>query len=299
MNTVVLNEKEYAEERIRNKDLVDGEIFTMQMLARYYYHEHGLRNKKIAEKLREYFSAAYNGYEQNKFYWDGKIDSIASKAGGRQLFCIDCVWITQHELDKIASLNDRNMEQLAFTWLCLSKYYHAKSEKANGWVSMAIGNVFKLANVSCNVRKQDAYIGNLRDSGILEFAKDDGNMNYRVIFTDDDGDNILPVSDFRCLGYEYLKYCGENFIRCADCGILTRGNKNGTKRYCSECSGVTRKGDQEVTCVDCGAVIVVNSKDRETCRCSICKREYQREYFKEYRRKQRLEENVQRANEMN
>lgn len=284
MNTVVLNEKEYAEERIRNKDLVDGEIFTLQMLARYYYHEHGLRNKKIAEKLREYFSAAYNGYEQNKFYWDGKIDSIASKAGDKQLFCIDCVWITQQELDKIANLNDRNMEQLAFTWLCLSKYYHAKSEKANGWVSMAIGNVFKLANVSCNVRKQDSYIGNLRDNGILEFAKDDGNMNYRVIFADDDGKKVLQVSDFRCLGYEYLKYCGENFIRCADCGILTRGNKNGTKRYCQKCSGVERAVTREVVCEDCGITFYVSSKNHKTTRCSLCLKEHEAQYHRDKER---------------
>ena len=43
---------------------------------------------------------------------------------------------------------------------------------------------------------------------------------------------VMYVSDFRDLGYLYLMQIGENIVACAECGVLMRGNKAGTKKYC-------------------------------------------------------------------
>lgn len=63
---------------------------------------------------------------------------------------------------------------------------------------------------------------------------------------------------------------GENFIRCAECGILTRGNKNGTKKYCKDCSTHTPQETKWVVCVDCGNEFEVDARVSNKSRCSIC-----------------------------
>ena len=104
----------------------------------------------------------------------------------------------------------------------------------------------------------------------LELPMRNDNTSIRVTFIDTESPEELFVSDFRELGYEYLKYKGENFIRCAECGILTRGNKNGTKRYCKDCAAYTPQETKTVVCVDCGNQFIVKSLNRKTCRCNGC-----------------------------
>ena len=114
--------------------------------------------------------------------------------------------------------------------------------------------------------------------GLLEFSRRNDNTNCQVTFVNDDSENILFISDSRELGYEYLAYKGDNFIRCADCGILTRGNKNGTKRYCKDCSGYTPQEMKTVVCVDCGEEFQVSAMANRTSRCQECYKEYRKKY---------------------
>ena len=76
----------------------------------------------------------------------------------------------------------------------------------------------------------------------------------------------------------FKDYKGDNFIRCADCGILTRGNKNGTKRYCKDCSGYTPQEMKTVVCVDCGEEFQVSAMANRTSRCQECYKEYRKKY---------------------
>ena len=116
---------------------------------------------------------------------------------------------------------------------------------------------------------------------------------YYPSFINDDSEEELFISDFRELGYEYLLYKGENLIRCADCGILTRGNKTGTKKYCKDCATYTPQGSKTVVCVDCGKEFEVDAKDNQTCRCKDCYIKYRKEYKakNERERRKKLKEN--------
>jgi DNA-directed RNA polymerase subunit RPC12/RpoP len=104
----------------------------------------------------------------------------------------------------------------------------------------------------------------------------------------------LFISDPRELGYEYLAYKGDNFIRCADCGILTRGNKNGTKRYCKDCSGYTPQETKIITCVDCGKEVFVSPLNTKTNRCPNCQSIIDREKARIRKQNQRLKEKMSR-----
>lgn len=288
---IVLNEKEYAQECLKNKTVSDKPFFTLSILAKYYYHCFDYRKKKITDLLIEFMSKNYPRYDCNKAEWDGNIEKIAANAGKFTLYEIDGVWITQAELENIESIHNKVLERLAFTMLCLAKLNNMKNPKNNGWVNLDAKEVFGLARIACSVVNRYERLGQLNQLSLLEFPKKNDNLSSRVTYINDDSEKVLFVSDFRELGYEYLKYKGENFIRCRECGILIRNNKSGTKKYCHACAGYIPMETKSIICVDCGEEFNVDARLSNKCRCVSCQEIKVREDTR--KRVQKLRENRQ------
>lgn len=266
---IILNEKNYAEECLNHNVILDKPFFTLSIIAKYYYHCLGYRRKKIITLLTDFMCKNYPDYENNKLSWQTTIDKIAASAGKYKLFEIDGVKITKSELAKISEIHNKVLERLMFTMLCLAKLGNERNERNNGWVNTEVKDIFTLARISATIYDQDLKINQLYQLGLIEFPKRNDLLNIRVTFIDD-SDEELYISDFRELGYEYLKYKGENFFRCQECGILVRQNKNGTKKYCKDCASYTPQETKTITCVDCGIEFEVDSKNNKSCRCDEC-----------------------------
>lgn len=278
---IILNEKEFAEKCINNRQIVGKPFFTLSILAKYYYHHLGYRKKKITSLLIDFMAQNYPHYENNKLDWNSNIERIANNAGKYTLYEIDGVWITQSEIDTITNIHNKVLERLIFTFLCLAKLGNIKNPQNNGWVNVGDKEIFTLARITCNLQERDIKIGKLRKLGLLELPKRNDNLSCRVTFIDDESEKVFQVCDFRELGYEYLKYKGENYIRCSECEILTKGNKNGTKKYCPSCAQYSPKKNKLAICVDCGSEWEVSAKNNQSQRCPHC--------YKEYRKNQKLE----------
>ena len=111
-----------------------------------------------------------------------------------------------------------------------------------------------------------------------------------MTFANDDSDKVLFVYDFRALGYEYLQYKGDSFIRCQECGLLIRNNKRGTRKYCKNCAGYIPQEYKMIICEDCGKEFEVDAKNNQSSRCSDCYAKHRRE---------KVKENVQKYREKN
>lgn len=287
---IILDEKKYVEKCLKNGLMDLKPYYVLCLLAKYYYHHLGYRKKKITSLLLDYLSKYYPRYEFNEFSWKESIDKIARNVGKHKLYEISGVKITKAEMETIQNIHNKVLERLAFTMLCLAKLNNIRNPKNNGWVNTGSKEIFKLARISCKVVEKEIKIGKLRKMGLLEFPKRFGNLNRRVAFINDDDDEELFISDFRELGYEYLLYKGGNFIRCAECGILTRGNKGGNKKYCKDCATYTPKGTKMITCVDCGKEFEVIGNNKRTTRCKDCY---------SIHRKQQIKQNVQKLRAKN
>lgn len=271
---IILNEREYAERCIKTGYIDSKPFNTLSVLAKYYYKVCGFRKKKIISLLTEYLKNNYPRYELNEETWKSTIEKIAAGAGKYTLYEISGVKITESEMNVIKGIGNKVLERLAFTMLCLAKLGNLKNPKNNGWINMDSKEIFELARISCKVVDREIRIGKLWKQGLIEFSKRNDNLNCRVTFIDDSSDEVLFVSDFRELGYEYMAYCGENFIRCAECGRLTKANKNGTKKYCKDCATYTPIEVKTVKCVSCGIDFKISSKNNRTHMCPKCYEEY-------------------------
>ena len=266
-----MNERVFAENCLREKDLGKKPYYSLHLIARYYYSL-GYRKKKIIEELTRFLENYYPPYNNARYEWDNQIEKIAKNAGKTPLFESEGVKITSAELEKIESLNNKVLERLAFTLLCLAKLKLQKNPESNGWITNDAKEIFTLARISCKEIERYLKINKLYTLGFVEPSKKITNLSIRVTYINDDSPQKLFISDFRELGYEYLQYKGEKFIRCQECGVLTRANKNGTKKYCKNCAGYKPQKTKIVSCVDCGKEFVVNSYNSKTCRCKDCQR---------------------------
>lgn len=274
---IVLNEKEYVEEHIKNKDIGESPFFTLSVMARYYHHCFGYKNKKVSELLTNFLRENYQMYKYSKSSWDETVEKISKNAGKYKLHELDGIWITKSELATIEGINDKTLERLAFTLLCLAKFYNSRNPKNNSWVNVSDKEIFSFARINCGTFDRAVNIGKLHELSLIEFPKRNDNLSNRVTFIDDESEDVLFISDFRELGYEYLKYKGEDFIRCRECGILVRQSKNGMKKYCTDCVKYTPKEKKEIICIDCGHHFFVDGSNKRTYRCNDCQSKKNRE----------------------
>lgn len=284
---IILNEKEYAEKCLRDKTIGDNAWQTAQILAKYYYHELGYRKARIQKALNDFLLENYSLYRKGRLRWEENVELLAASAGKYDLFQQYFVPITKQELDTISGCGlSKQHQQVLFSFLCLAKLGNLRSKKNNGWVGYQIyktKDVFQMAHVSVSEVKQDFMINDLFIRNLVELPKKNDNLSVRVTFCDSDGDCAMAVSDFRDLGYLYLQYIGENIVACQQCGVLMRGNKAGTKKYCKDCAGYVPQEYKIITCVDCGTDVRVNAKNTKTCRCQNCQKEHDKQRKREWK----------------
>ena len=287
---LIMNETRAAEKIISDKTVGKGKpMQDINLLARYfltYPNENGKfpTKKELTVTLQEYLKGQYDDYQSIK--WQELIEKAIKRAKTSPIIDLEYIPVTQKELDIIKDISNKKLEKLAFTCLVVAKYYNLRSPSNNGYVNLDYSSLFKLARVTATTYEQPLLLNDLKQKGLVQRCKKVDNPNFKVLFINDDSDIVLMVEDMRELGYTYLEYLGEPFIRCAGCGILMR-KKNNVMKYCKSCGCYQPKVVKTVTCVDCGKEIVVSSKDTETCRCDECYKNYRNNYRKEFMRKAR------------
>jgi len=178
--------------------------------------------------------ANYKSY--NAVKWDLVLEKISNQASKYPLVQVNFVCITKHELETIQEIKSKPMQRIAFTLLCLAKFYDSVNEKNNDWVNSKVNDIFNVAHVQISKDKKPLMLNDLRKLGLIEYSAKVDNVNVNVQFVDNESEVILQIYDFRDLGYEYAFYCGERFIRCEDCDKLVRvKNKDHITCRCNEC----------------------------------------------------------------
>ena len=282
---IILNEKEYAERCIQEGSIGENTWQTAQILSKYYYHELGFRKARIQKALTEFLEMNDPLFKRSVRIWEENIEWLAAHAGKYELYQQRFVPVTQTEFDTIRGCGlSKQHQQVLFVYLCLAKLGNMRNPKCNGWVNYGTyktKDVFRLAHVSMTEEKEDYLINDLYCKKLLDLPMKNDNLSVRVTFCDMESDPVLCVTDFREPGYLYLKATGENIVACQQCGILIRGNKNGTKKYCNDCSGYTPQRTKQIACIDCGRLFEVSAKNTRTVRCQQCQMDHRREYYRE------------------
>lgn len=283
-----MKESEAVQEIINKKSVSDNTYADLILLIKYYYSQAKKSNKKLKTKeviaeLQEYLKPQYDNYQSVDWY--NRLEKLIKKYKNTPLYDVDSIPITDAELTTIKSIKNKKLEKIAFASLVLAKYYNLKNEKNNDYVNVEYSVIFGLARVTATVMyEQPSLLHELKERNLVQRSNRIDNPNFRVLFIDDDSPVVLHITDLRELGYQYLKYKGEKFIECAECGVLLRKKNNATK-YCPACRGYQPIQFKTLICVDCGREFVVNSKSNKSCRCEDCQREFRKKVINENAKK--------------
>lgn len=229
---LVLNERQIVENALKAHSLGDRPFEILRLVARYYYSLGYKRADSI--RLMEDFLLKCDP-TVNIVRWQKAIETWVKDAEKYPLVEIDGIPVTQKELDAISVLKNITLKKLMFTLLVLSKYGNAISSKNNGWVNRKCGEIFSRANVSVNRKRQSLLINDLWQIGYIGYSHVIDNINIYTKIIDSDGGHVLVIDDLRNIGNQYLKYIGEPYIACRECGLVFKKESNAA-RYCKECA---------------------------------------------------------------
>lgn len=235
MSSIVLRESEWAEKMIDSRSIGKKPSETLRRVARYYL-DCGYSKKDTRKKLDVFLLQCDSKVSLPK--WADTLDNAVIKAAKYPSINIDHITISKPELDTIMELKGKQLRKLAFTLLCLAKYWVTVNPSCDGWVNNKDSEIMAMANINTSSKRQALLYGSLRESGLLQFSKKIDNTSVRVCYMQD-GDTAMEISDFRNLGYQYMKYYGDPYFECVNCGVTTRYSDpaNGRKqKYCKACA---------------------------------------------------------------
>lgn len=233
-----MNERRRAEDILSSAQETTNPIHNVYLLSRYYYAQ-GMRQKEVLEKIEDYL-------RQFPFLvlpkWQRTVDKIVAKAKGKGLIEIEYVGITEKELAEIAKLRKESLKKLAFTLLCIAKYFNTIRPENNSWVNTPDKDVFRMSDIrTLDCKRQQKLIRELYLLGLIGYSKVVDNVNLQVLFVDVETEPVLHIYQFDDLGYQYLECIGDpSIVHCKCCGKLIK-KTSCRKDYCDECAVEARK----------------------------------------------------------
>lgn len=264
-------------------------------MARYNKQVLGYKKKKNIEAINSFMAENYLFY--NPVSWYITVEKYVNHSGKYPLCQCSGVYITQNEVDIIDGIGDRILSRLLFTLVCLAKFYNFRNPKNNNWIDLSDNEIFEMACITTTSLDKDYTLYKLYEQGFIDFTErvDDLKIKVDIIKADDNSKNVLFINDFRKLGYEWLLYKGERFIRCAKCGVLFRktAKMSNNRNRCNDCLRNAQDKIHTFICIDCGREIEItdgNLKNRK--RCDECGRKHKQKCNTEYKRQKRRRQKI-------
>lgn len=235
---IVLNEHEWAEEMIASRSLGKKPFETLSRVSRYYI-DNGIPKNQVRKMLDVFLIQCEPTASIPK--WADTIDAALARALKYEAVSIKSIDITKPEMDRIDALDGKQIRRLAFTLLCLAKYWDSISRSKEHWVNNKDCDIMRMANINTSIKRQSLMYHNLNAAGMIQFSKKVDNTNVKVCFVTP-GETVMSITDFRNLGYQYLKYHGEPYFECCNCGITSKinnaqaGRAGRKQKYCNACA---------------------------------------------------------------
>ena len=244
---IILNETEWAVAQINKREMCRDAYSMFRRIARYYLDE-GYDKEETLRRMEQFLIAA--NPDASPVRWHEMMERALTHASKQPAVDAGSITVTVPEMETIKALKGKQLQRLAFTLLCISKFWNLYSAKNDSWVRTPDNEIMRYANIKTSVMRQSLLYHSLIESGLIRMPKKVDNTNVKVEFAQD-GETAIVVEDFRNLGYQYLMCIGEPYFKCERCGLVTKIKNPGSGRpqkYCISCA-VQTKMEQSVNAV--------------------------------------------------
>lgn len=228
---LIMNEKKYIEDIIKNKNVPKGisDKYLIKMLIRYYRDSYDKKNliEQIHSLCKE---IKIDYYEEYKFY--NKIKKYVKEEEKYPLNLreIEYIPLLQEELDIINSLKKDREKKFLFVCYIMARFNNSD------WINIDDKELFKMANISLTCNDRQLFIYNMIQNEYISQAKK--NTNNSINIKRLNGEEVIKVTDFNNMGNFLLSYLKPNYAQCTKCGKLIKIDKKIKKprKYCLKCA---------------------------------------------------------------
>ena len=275
---LILDEKKYAENlyNCQNND-VKGARKKIEYITRYLLHSKKYDDYSNYTATMHWMSKNSGIFEESSY---SKMVSDAIKmAQKRPFFKLDCIKITQKELENIKNLENLRAEKVIFVLLCMAKQQKVAYGFTDGLVKYEIAQLCKEARISVPSDDREYILYHLVQNGLLSYPKKNDSKCLIVNFIDEDGESVLNLDENKCqeLVYEYLYWRnnGNGYAECELCNRMMKQSRSNPKRFCKECSekvGDVPDNMKALQCIEqnCDVIFYVDKRNMTKCRCDEC-----------------------------
>lgn len=236
--SIILNEISWAQDMssCANPTLGKKPFETLSRMAKYYCHE-GMTKSAARDALDVFLLKCDPG--ANIVSWSDSLDRVVKNGYKYAPIELDSIGVSASEIAKVDELKAKQVRRLAFTLLCLCKYWNAFKPGNNNWVRTSDTDIMRMANIHTSVKRQCALFRELSNMGYIKFSRQVDNLNVQVLFMDDEPP-VLLIHNFANLGYQYFKYHGDPYYyECCNCGVTEKRKDLSSRppKYCPTCAG--------------------------------------------------------------
>lgn len=272
---LAINEVKEAE-RIIETNKYDKISTAASLIIRYYIQIKGLSPAETKDKMKAFFNMNHKDYDN----WRKFVSKVIKTSDDYPLCNIDEIPITQKEINIVDALETDIKKKVMFTFIVMGKLKQIKS--GNSWLNDSSKSLFDRANVNVRVADRDYIIKDLYELEYISYAKSPMNLSLHIDAIDMSGDPVFTVKDLRNIGFAWLKYKGESYTYCNECGILFKPTRP-NNIYCKNCVGYIPLQTKVIECCDCGTSFETPSMTKSK-RCPHCRHKHYNERLRNYMR---------------
>lgn len=234
----ITNELSIAKEIIEHNVYRHGYAASFSCLSKYF-RSIGFSKTDTSKKIHEVFTR--NSVIIDEPYFIKMLNDIIDYVydNNKNIVNVQSVPITKMEWETILSLENEDLERLAYVMLVDVKLHSLVKERDISWFNGSLYDAYKFAGLSGKYKTvidRGKFAHELVCIGMITPYKKETSVSLRVNYKNDDSDILFEIRDFNNIMYYFKKQKGYNVSLCGECGKTFKKKKsdgNNTK-YCSE-----------------------------------------------------------------
>ena len=235
MRGVILKETDILKNAL-NGEMEKKPMSTLRILAKYYFNN-GDTKGEVEDKLNKYMKENYKSYSPSK--WKDLINQLVKsveKYKTYKMIDVDEVNITENEWFSITSLNNKQLEKLAFILLVYCKINKIKNPTCDNKINNTFSDIFK----ECGFRATDEtklLLNSLYKLNYISIGMSCNSTSIRINYIEENENNVkFTIDNFENVITYYEEYKnGKKYIECECCKKRVIQKTHNVK-YCPKCA---------------------------------------------------------------
>ena len=234
MRGVILKETDILKNAL-NGEMEKKPMSTLRILAKYYFNN-GDTKEEVEDKLNKYMKVNYKSYSPSK--WKDLISQLVKsveKYKTYKMIDVDEVNITENEWFSITSLNNKQLEKLAFILLVYCKINKIKNPTCDNKINNTFTDIFR----ECGFRvtnETKLLLNELYKLNYISIGLSCNSTSIKINYIEENEDNIkFTIDNFENVITYYEEYKnGKKYIECKCCKKRVIQKTHNIK-YCPKC----------------------------------------------------------------